>query len=205
MRNALVQSHDGETSAPDLTAVLARAARGDDGAWRELVGLYGRRVFALVRSRVSSDDAAEEIAQSVFATIAIKLRDGGYAEKGRFEPWLFRIAMNRVRDSVRHAKRRKGTLSLDDGAAGLPEAARRSEGADASERAGLRAALERLSATDREIIELRHHAGMGFKEMAELLDEPIGTLLARHHRALRKLREMLAPSGRGQDESEGAT
>lgn len=199
-----MQSHDGETSAPDLTDVLARAAIGDEPAWRELVGLYGRRVFALVRSRVPNDDAAEEITQSVFATIAIKLRDGGYAEKGRFEPWLFRVAMNRVRDSVRHAKRRMGTLSLDAARDGISESPSH-PGADKADIAGLREAIQRLSEADREIIELRHHAGMGFKEIAELLDEPIGTLLARHHRALRKLKDSLAPLVRNRGESEGTS
>ena len=51
--------------------------------------------------------------------------------------------------------------------------------------------MEHLSPADREVIELRHHAQMGFKQMSEVLDEPLGTLLARHHRALRKLREIL--------------
>lgn len=201
MRTALVQSHDGRTIAPDLTQTLARAATGEEGAWRELVALYGRRVFALARSRVGGDEAAEEIAQSVFATIAIKLREGGYSEQGRFEPWLFRIAMNRIRDAVRHAKRRSGTVALD----GSPEPSFESNDGPTghAERVALRGAIERLSDADREIIELRHHAGMGFKEMAELLDEPVGTLLARHHRALRKLREMLGPVIEDQEESEG--
>ncbi|MGA0172078.1 MAG: sigma factor-like helix-turn-helix DNA-binding protein [Phycisphaerales bacterium] len=43
------------------------------------------------------------------------------------------------------------------------------------------------------MIELRHIGGMSFRQMAEHLDEPLGTLLARHHRALRKLREGLGP------------
>jgi len=41
------------------------------------------------------------------------------------------------------------------------------------------------------VIELRHHGGLSFQQMADLLEEPLGTLLARHHRALRKLRELL--------------
>ena len=55
----------------------------------------------------------------------------------------------------------------------------------------LRAAMERLGDADREVVELRHHAGMGFKEIAALLGQPLGTVLARHHRALGKLREMM--------------
>ena len=50
--------------------------------------------------------------------------------------------------------------------------------------------MERLSEEDREVIELRHHGGMSFKQMAETLGAPLGTLLARHHRALHKLRKM---------------
>jgi RNA polymerase sigma-70 factor (ECF subfamily) len=66
----------------------------------------------------------------------------------------------------------------------------------------LRSAMEKLTDADREIVELRHHAGMSFKQMADMLNEPLGTLLARHHRALKKLKELitagdpsLAPSG----------
>jgi RNA polymerase sigma-70 factor (ECF subfamily) len=51
--------------------------------------------------------------------------------------------------------------------------------------------MEGLTDTDRDVIELRHHGGLSFKQIAELLDEPLGTLLARHHRALRKLRETM--------------
>ncbi len=54
--------------------------------------------------------------------------------------------------------------------------------------------MDKLSEADREIVELRHHAGLSFKQMADLLSEPIGTLLARHHRALKKLKDLLAPT-----------
>ena len=54
--------------------------------------------------------------------------------------------------------------------------------------------MARLSETDREVIDLRHIAGMSFKQMSEHLGEPLGTLLARHHRALAKLRALLEGS-----------
>jgi RNA polymerase sigma factor (sigma-70 family) len=59
----------------------------------------------------------------------------------------------------------------------------------------LRMALDRLSEGDREIIELRHTGGLSFRELSDFYEEPIGTLLARHHRALRKLRALLAELG----------
>lgn len=55
--------------------------------------------------------------------------------------------------------------------------------------------MGQLSESDREIVELRHHGQMNFKDMADLLEEPMGTLLARHHRALRKLKELMEASG----------
>jgi DNA-directed RNA polymerase specialized sigma24 family protein len=51
--------------------------------------------------------------------------------------------------------------------------------------------MEQLSHADREVIELRHHGQMSFQQLAEMLDEPMGTLLARHHRALKKLKEIM--------------
>lgn len=189
---------DRQPDAPsqEFASVLARAARGDEDAWRRVVALYARRVFALAKSRVRNPDLAEEIAQSVFATVAIKLTDNiGYAEQGKFEPWLFRIAVNRIRDEIRRLRRH--AEPTDPEALGHLAAPTASADPDAPELlANLRSAMERLSDADRQIIELRHHAGMSFNQIAVTLEEPLGTLLARHHRALRKLKEMMsaAPS-----------
>src|ERR1044071_2785470 len=100
-------TRDSQDALPqELAPLLKAASRGDPGAWRELVNRYGRRVYALAKSRCRNEDVAEEIAQSVFATIAAKVGGGEYTEVGRFESWLFRVTMNRVRDTERRAKRR---------------------------------------------------------------------------------------------------
>lgn len=179
----------------DLAALLADAARGDQDAWRRIVELYGRRVFAMARSRRLRPDAAEEVTQSVFATVAIKLREsGGYSEQGRFESWLFRITINRVRDEIRRMQRH--AEPTDPQAFGRiadsqdPEAGeRRLDQPGALE--SLRNALNELTDADRDVVELRHHGGLEFKRIAEILGQPIGTVLARHHRALRKLKQYM--------------
>lgn len=192
----------------DLPRLLSAAAAGDQAAWRELVELYGRRVFALARSRVGSLDLAEEITQSVFVTISAKLKaEGGtYNERGKFESWLFRIAMNRVRDEIRRRKRHaeptdpehfEAVASSNGPAAATAIASDEHSG----EMKRLRLAMAGLSDADREIVELRHHGGLSFAQMAEMLGEPLGTLLARHHRALKKLKDLLMGSG----EMPGAT
>lgn len=198
----------------DLARLLRAAASGDEDAWRGIVQLYARRVYALARSRLCAHaprphgwardrasagaatpftrghDAAEEVTQSVFVTVAAKLSSGQYTEQGRFESWLFRVAMNRIRDEVRRTRRQAAPVDpevLDAGpAAPAPADSSAPEQLDA-----LRRAMSALNDSDREIVELRHHAGLSFKQMSDLLAEPLGTLLARHHRALRKLKELM--------------
>jgi len=178
-------------AVPDVAGVLAGVLRGDDVAWRDLVRLYGRRVFALAKSRCRDDDLAEEITQSVFVTVASTIRRGGYAEQGKFESWLFRIAMNRLRDEMRRRSRQAEptdptTLVIssgDDTSAPVHEAD--------PEVALLRRSMAELGDADREVVELRHHAQMSFKSIADHLGQPLGTVLARHHRALRKLKELM--------------
>ncbi|MSR40354.1 MAG: sigma-70 family RNA polymerase sigma factor [Phycisphaerales bacterium] len=182
-----------------LERVLRDAVAGDARAWEQLVASFAPRIHGLVRAHVTDTDLAMEIVQSTFTTVATKL--AGYVESGRFEPWIFRIAMNRLRDELRRRKRHAKPMDQN-----FFEGARKVGGSDAVEVAGaamdraitadrLQAALAQLNETDREIVDLRHFGGMSFKELTEHFKEPLGTLLARHHRALRKLRGLLEGLG----------
>lgn len=206
----VIESADGT----DLAALVAAAAGGDESAWEELVVLYGRRMYAMAKSRLGDPDSAEEIVQSVFATLAQKLRagpadqgDSRYTEQGRFESWLFRIVMNRVRDEGRRRRRRgETTVPLEfvrgDAQPVVDADARtRLNGTVGGDEPGsvdeLRIAIARLDDKDAEIIGLRHHGGLSFAQIAESLGEPIGTVLARHHRALKKIKKDLESRGAG--------
>lgn len=180
------------TTSPetDVADLLRLAAGGDEHAWRSIIDRYARRVFAMVRSHTRSDDLAEEVTQSVFVTLAERIGSGKYDERGSFEPFLFRITMNRVRDEARRRKTR-GVSLAPDVAAETAVASEPESGADPVELNALRDAMQGLSESDRQIIELRHHGGLSFKHIADLLREPLGTVLARHHRALRKLRDAI--------------
>ena len=174
----------------DIAEFLRRASTGDQEAWRSIVHCYGPRVFGLLRVQCGDPELAEELTQSTFCTVASKISDG-YQESGRFEAWLFRIAMNRLRDEMRRRKRHARPTSsevmalLDDASA--PEEPL----FDEADRQALGRALDQLSAKERQIIDLRHVGGMSFRQIEALLEEPVGTLLARHHRALRKLRSLI--------------
>lgn len=175
---------------------VRRAARGDEEAWARLVAEWAPRVFALLHSRCRDAELAEEITQSAFVTVAEKL--ASYSEEGKFGPWVFQIAMNRWRDEGRRRQRQRTSTAGDslerlpvDGGGSAPSASvdYRTKDPDAS--AALERAMEQLGEADRLAIDLRHVGGLSFRQMAEVLGEPIGTLLARHHRALAKLRELI--------------
>jgi RNA polymerase sigma-70 factor (ECF subfamily) len=182
----------------DQARILAAAAEGDQSAWQAIVEGYSPRVFGLIRVQCGDPDLAEEIVQSTFCTVAQKI--SGYKEFGRFDAWLFRIAMNRLRDEMRRRKRQARPME-EEALIGLSGGGQPTDAAqfDSESRQALARALTELSEADREIIDLRHTGGLSFRQIGALLDQPVGTLLARHHRALKKLRAILG----GDDEKSG--
>lgn len=183
----------GEAVGVETSDLVARAARGDEAAWRGLVERHSGRVFGFVRTQCGDPELAEEITQSAFATVAAKLTE--YVEQGAFESWLFRIAMNRLRDEMRRRKRHATVMEGSTLADLAFRSAPAGGGVEPAVRTALAEAIASLGEADREVISLRHIGGMSFQQMADALGEPLGTLLARHHRALRKLRDFLAARG----------
>lgn len=195
-----------------LAELLARAADGQEQAWESLVAAYAKRVYGLIASHTADRDLAEEITQQTFVKVVRHVRDQGrYEEKGRFESWLFRIAMNALRDEMRRRRRAAvpmrvvGGDSEDDGdGAWQAVHGRSADGAShdgdplaAMEQAELieqlQQAVARLPEADRQILHLRHTAGLSFPQIAETLEQPLGTVLARAHRAIGKLRKLMTP------------
>lgn len=174
-----------------LEQTLQKAAGGDEDAWRTIVESYSGRVFGLIRSQCGNADLAEEITQSVFCTMAEKIV--GYTESGRFESWLFRIAINRLRDEMRRRKRHARPVEEEKliGMAGAIEVESDGDDARRQDASALREAMAQLPEADQRIVYLRHYGELSFRQIADILDQPLGTVLARQHRALKKLRDLL--------------
>ncbi|MFQ5805038.1 MAG: RNA polymerase sigma factor [Phycisphaerae bacterium] len=179
-----------------LDRLLRRVRKRDPEALHELVDAYSARVFGLLYRLTGSRETAEDLLQETFLRVVRMIAE--YEPGGRFEAWLFRIAANLARDHVRRAKRRGPSVPLDGlerhgerGApkladAGQPEPSGELLKKEAGER--LNACLQELPETDREVILLRHFSELSFREIADVLEIPLGTALARAHRALKRLR-----------------
>ncbi|MCC7407688.1 MAG: RNA polymerase sigma factor, partial [Phycisphaeraceae bacterium] len=88
----------------DVQRTLVLAAGGDASAWEALVGAYTGRVYGMALRRCGDAELAEEITQGTFVKVVEHLPR--YQERGKFEAWLFRIALNLLRDQMRQRKRR---------------------------------------------------------------------------------------------------
>ena len=204
-----------ESTSSALDQTLSAAAKGDGQAWAQLVRAYSGRVYGLLYKQCRDSDLAEELAQETFVKVVQKLtQDGGYSEQGKFEPWLFRIAMNNLRDEMRRRGRQAKPMDMSPGAtAGSTETPSAWAAAEPGVRSGgpwqpdspfeqlnraeqvdlLKQAIATLPDADQEVLHLRHTAGLSFAQIAEALDQPLGTVLARGHRALGKLKKIMNP------------
>jgi len=166
-------------------------------AYRQRLVAFAPRVYGLLVRLVGHRETAEDLTQETLLRAFRGLRT--YRPKGKFRAWLFRIATNAARDWLRRQPR-EPALGLEmerdawprgKGENHLPPESSlvRSERAAAVEDA-----LARLPEPDRQVLLLRFYGELAFKEVAKVTGEPLGTVLARAHRALKKLADLM-PEG----------
>lgn len=165
---------------------MARVARREPGAERELVkrlsGRVGRLARLLSGALVDADDAAQ------LALLEILTSAASFRVASSLEGWADRIAVRTVRRLVRRELARKSLLARWV-APGEPPWGRRSDGG--GEPLGLEAMLARLSPERREALVLRHALEYSVEEIAELTAAPVGTVKDRLVAARKELRRAL--------------
>lgn len=154
---------------------------------------FAPRVYGLLVRLVGRPDVAEDLMQETMLR-AFRSLDT-YRPEGKFRAWIFRIAVNLARDWIRR-RPREPSSSPDEGSDPLASAPAPETSPEAAilrgERAArVEAALARLPLADREVLLMRYYGEMAFKDIARTTGEPLGTVLARAHRAIGKLGEMI--------------
>jgi RNA polymerase sigma-70 factor (ECF subfamily) len=186
------------TSAGDHTLV-ASVASGDERAIASLYDRYGGVLYAVAYRIVGQRADAEEVVLEAFAQ-AWREAARFDATRGSVAGWLTMIARSRALDLVRARARRERMTAT--AAAEQPDASpamgdwRNDPGGavdEAERRARVREALATLSTPQREAIELAYFGGLSQSEIAERLQEPLGTIKTRVRLGMQKLREALRP------------
>lgn len=171
--------------------VLRRVARGDTDAVEQFVGHWqpkiSRVLSRLLRCRADSDDALQEV------FLRVLRHAGRYQSNGSMAGWLYRIAINVARDTTRRNQRTMESIDTDP-----PEASANSgieKCAQREQRLLIDQSLNAASRGDRELIVLKHFAGLTFAEIAGALDLPVTTVKSRMAAALKRLQITLQNHG----------
>ena len=179
--------------------LLARYRQGNSRAFTVLVQRYERELYNYLRRYLGDATLAEDVFQNTFLQLHLKL---DLYEPGRLvRPWLYTIATNQAIDTLRKAARQR-TVSLDAKGPSLDESSQSfvdlihgtsEDPLQALEleerRQWVRDALERLPTYMRAVVVLAYYQGLKYREIAEILDIPVGTVKSRLHAAIAKLAE----------------
>ncbi len=171
---------------------LAREGRAD--AYAELVRAYQSRIFSMAYSFTGNRESADDLSQEIFLKAYLALPRFRFGST--FGTWLYRVAVNHIKDFLRKRSKLK-EVSLEDvmepAAAGDAVAKMEQEREDARRRALVRRELARLPDKYRVVLTLRDVEGLPYEEIARVLGLSPGTLDSRLHRARKMLREKVAP------------
>ena len=168
-----------------------RLQRRDPRALADLYDRYGRLIYALILRVVRDGGIAEDLVQETFLRAWNRVQAFD-AEKGALGAWLLAVARNRAIDYLRSAEgRQRNTTELQETEHPALFADMEKQLFNSDRVRRVKAALEKLSANHREVIELAYFEGLSQTEMAERMGQPLGTVKTWVRTALRTLREEL--------------
>ncbi len=177
------------------SALVARCLDGDESAWEDLVRTYTRRVYSICYRFTGRESEAQDLTQEVFLKVFRNVRSFRSGE-GSFGVWLARLTRNLLIDHYRRSKNERVTASIEEQLPMLEEKAAiegRTEAALAGREASeaLQKALAKLSPDLRETVILRDVEGLEYREIAQVLGVPEGTVKSRLNRGRSELARAL--------------
>lgn len=181
--------------------LVALAQKGNEKAYRELLGRYQRPVFSLIYRMLRDREQSEDLAQETFVRVFNNI--DRYDPKYKFSSWIFKIATNLTIDHIR--KKEVATVSIDGSryavtadeieastitvASGDENPEELLEAKELGE--SIEQAIGALRAEYRTAILLRHVEGREYQEIADIMSLPLGTVKTFIHRARHELRDKL--------------
>jgi len=191
-----------EHTQTDEELLLRYRAEGDRNAFDELVHRYERELYGYLRHYVGDAEMAEDVFQQTFLQVHLKCEQ--FEPGRRVRPWLYTVATNQAIDLQRRNRRHR-MVSLNGRAATHPTGDAGGlielfdspepgpvEQAESDETCELVSqAVDNLPKTAREVVILIYFQGLKYREAAEVLSIPVGTVKSRLHAAIGKLSETL--------------
>jgi len=190
----------------DEELLLEYRSEADRRAFEELVRRYERELYNYLRHFLGDAEMAEDAFQNTFLQVHLKCQQ--FQPGRRVRPWLYAVATNQAIDAQRRNRRhravsldrRAGGNGQDDDAGSLvdlldseqPGPADYLESAE--QRRCIRGAVDQLPDTLKQVLLLVYYQGLKYREAAEALSIPVGTVKSRLHAAIRRLEHTLTPT-----------
>ena len=169
--------------------LIRDSINGDGSAFGKLVNIYRKNLFTYLLRMCKEQMTAEDLLQETLIKAWKGLR--GYSEQQKFSSWLFTIAHNVFIDEVRMRNAGENTTYFQSGADIPSNLTPHSELVMTENRVALQREVENLPVAQRHVFLLRQHSGLPFKEIAEIMNQPLNTVLSHMHYAVKKLKRCL--------------
>ena len=187
----------------DERLLLSYRSTPDDRVFEELVRRYEKELYGYLRHYLGNAEVAEDVFQQTFLQVHLKCEQFEPGRKVR--PWLYTVATNQAIDYQRRNRRHRmsslhrTTRNNEDGEPGAPvEFSDRSavspavEAESAEQHEALHRAMAALPELWRQVVMLVYFQGLRYREAAEVLAIPVGTVKSRLHAAMQKLTKSIS-------------
>jgi RNA polymerase sigma-70 factor, ECF subfamily len=187
----------------DEKLLLGYRSNRESGAFEELVHRYEKELYGYLRHYLGNAEMAEDVFQQTFLQVHLKCDQFEPGRKVR--PWLYSVATNQAIDYQRRNRRHRMTsinrvpVSNSEGEPGVladllggPDRCPADNAESTEQHDALRRAIDALSDTSRQVVMLVYFQGLKYREAAQVLALPVGTVKSRLHVAMQKLTESLS-------------
>lgn len=175
--------------------LVAAYAGGNNEAFDTLLGRHSQRLYTYILHIVKDSALADDIFQETFVKAITTIKQGRYAESGKFSAWITRIAHNLVIDNFRQEKS-ENTLSADTDDIDIFNRRELADGniedllVTEQIHTDVRRIMDSLPQSQREVLDMRFFRDMSFKEIAEATGVSINTALGRMRYAVLNMRRI---------------
>jgi len=176
--------------------LIQRFIKGEQSCFDQLIHRHKNKVFAYISLYIRDQALAEDLFQDTFMKVIQSVKAGKYQDNGKFISWVMRIAHNLIIDHFRRIKQ-MNTISNDDYESDLFNSKKLCDSNVEDDmitrqiQKDVRKMITFLPEDQREVVILRHYAGLSFKEIAEITDVSINTALGRMRYALINMRKLI--------------
>jgi RNA polymerase sigma-70 factor (ECF subfamily) len=176
--------------------LIQQFIKGEQSCFEEIIRRHKSKVYAYITLYIRDQALVEDLFQDTFLKVIQSVKAGKYYDNGKFLSWVMRIAHNLIIDHFRRLKQ-MNVMSNDDYESDLFNSRKFSDPNIEEQivkvqiRKDVRRLINQLPDDQKEVVILRHYAGLSFKEIADITDVSINTALGRMRYALINMRKLM--------------